>query len=300
MIIGISGKAGCGKSTLTEMLIEALGDDWVHMSLGDEVKKEASELFNFPLWMAYCQEGKNAIIDVTKPGENPSRLTVRQLLQYWGTDVRRAEDPEYWVKKLQQHIPAGKNVIVDDIRFESEVDFIKSHNGRVFRINAYDGYIPPSTGAEHISETELDDYPFFDLTFAPKFGELRKVAERIVGFLGVLIGDMVPLLPEEIEAMNRQSDITLAEWWCSLNNWQWPDGLPNKQDPPKDLSDKEMKDWRGGIIRKYIERKIGHRLCSRVWNREMMTDKEHDDFYNGNFCGDQAAMENDEIRRRNR
>lgn len=183
MIIGISGKAGCGKSTLAELLVSLLGPEWQKMSLGDEVKKEASEIFEFPLWMAYRQESKNNTVAVptwmkdSAPGDG--YLTIHQILQYWGTDVRRAEDPEYWVRALTRRLPPGKHVVIDDIRFVTEVEFIKSKDGLVFRLDQYNGYEPSATGAEHISEIELDDYPFFDKRFCPKFGFLRQVAEQI-------------------------------------------------------------------------------------------------------------------------
>lgn len=187
MIIGISGKIGSGKSTLAKMLVEALGPGWVRMSLGDEVKKEAAEMFGFDVALAYSPEGKNSVlvgIDTFIGGINPS-LTVREILQYWGTDVRRAEDPNYWVKKLAAAIPAGKSVVIDDIRFHTEAEFVLGLGGKLFRLDLYPEYQPPAVGSEHTSETELDDYPGFHGTFAPRFGELRSVAYEIVKYLDV-------------------------------------------------------------------------------------------------------------------
>lgn len=183
MIIGISGKAGCGKSTLAALLISALGQDWVRMSLGSGVKKEASEVFNFPLWLAHYPEGKKCVVDVSGLGFGACHLTIREILQYWGTDVRRKEDPDYWIKKFLENIPADKHVIVDDIRFISEVNFIRNNGGKVFRIHPYDGYEKPSAGGDHLSETELDDYAGFDGEFAPIFGELSTVAGLITGIV---------------------------------------------------------------------------------------------------------------------
>lgn len=185
MIIGISGKAGCGKSALARILVKALGPEWQCMSLGDEVKKEAAELYGFPLALAYDPVGKNFMVKVdwigrpAGPEDFDMLWPVRKILQYWGTDVRRAEDPAYWVDKLAANMPVGKNIIIDDVRFVSEVEFIKANGGKVFRIHEYPGYRPPEIGGDHISETELDDYLRFYRDFYPRFGELQSVADTI-------------------------------------------------------------------------------------------------------------------------
>ena len=179
MIIGISGKAGCGKTTLAELLVAAIGENWQRMALGDAVKREAAEVFGFLLALAYSGEGKDTIVPVSHVVSGVETMTVRQILQYWGTDVRRAQDQGYWVKDLAAAIPDGKNVIVDDIRFASEVYFIHSLGGLVIRINPYHGYQPPELGGDHVSETELDDFQDFDLTYSPPLGGLPRLAEKI-------------------------------------------------------------------------------------------------------------------------
>ena len=50
--------------------------------------------------------------------------TVRALLHYWGTDVRRTADPMYWVRKptrqLYDMLAAGRYVQITDLRFRNE------------------------------------------------------------------------------------------------------------------------------------------------------------------------------------
>lgn len=60
-----------------------------------------------------------------------------------------------------------------------------------------------------------------------------------------------------------QSDQTLAEWWCELNRWGWPDGLPDPERPDFDER------GRRGLIMDWITAKVGDRLISRVWNKDM-------------------------------
>lgn len=183
MIIGISGKQGSGKSTLTELLLERLGPGWERASLGNALKHEVSDVFDIPLELMYTQEGKNTLVIIPQCilDQYPAvfkRMTclVREILQLWGTDVRRAEDPDYWTKQLTV---GGANVIVDDIRFVDEADFIHRQGGLLFRLETFSGYVVPATGG-HASETDLDNYGGFDEVFRPEFGKLAGVADAIV------------------------------------------------------------------------------------------------------------------------
>lgn len=183
MIIGISGKQGSGKSTLTELLLERLGPGWERASLGDALKREVSNVFDIPLELMYTQEGKNTLVIIPQHilDQYPTvfkraAYLVREILQLWGTDVRRAEDPDYWTRQLTAE---SENVIVDDIRFVDEADFIHRQRGLLFRLETFPGYVVPTTGG-HASETDLDGYPGFDEVFRPEFGKLAGVADAII------------------------------------------------------------------------------------------------------------------------
>ncbi len=77
----------------------------------------------------------------------------RTLLQWWGTEYRRKEDDNYWVKRLAEQIELEKPQIalITDMRFPNEMLFVKQY-GETVRVDR-DG-LPPST---HASETALAD-----------------------------------------------------------------------------------------------------------------------------------------------
>lgn len=77
--------------------------------------------------------------------------------------------------------------------------------------------------------------------------------------------------------MKGQNKVTLAEWWCQLNSFEWPKELPEQYRKKSNME-----------FMMLIHHHVGHRLCSRVWNKGM-TYKEHEDFFNGTFCGDIEA-----------
>ena len=179
MIIGISGKMGCGKSTFAKHLKDILGEDWKIMSFATLLKEECSQRFSFPLDWCFSEEGKQRIVEVDggfygKSGD----MTVRQILQWWGTDVRRAEDPGYWVRAMQSRIKG--NVIIDDVRFPDELPICDIK----VRLQPYLNY-QFGVNSSHASETALDhlkprEWDWYGL---PCFGYLEVEAANCVRFL---------------------------------------------------------------------------------------------------------------------
>lgn len=180
-LIGFSGKMGAGKTTAARHAIEAFGG--TKIALADSVKEEVAEFLesacaDFEHRHLYgTQEDKNEtctikIIDWCQTDYRPRRvinkhlelhhdtvsITYRQLLQLWGTEYRRAENPTYWTQKAQEKINRTDGLVfVDDVRFPDEVQMIHDLGGMVVSI-ARSG-IPLS---DHPSETALDNYTRFD------------------------------------------------------------------------------------------------------------------------------------------
>jgi hypothetical protein len=86
-----------------------------------------------------------------------------KLLQWWGTEYRRAQDNNYWIKKAFASIPIGTNIaIFTDVRFLNEAGSIKERGGHlieVVRLNQ-DGsrFYSTDRPRDHVSETQLDGY----------------------------------------------------------------------------------------------------------------------------------------------
>ena len=98
---------------------------------------------------------------------------IRALLQNYGTEVRRKENPDYWVNEWWGAYKMNyvlKNVVVDDVRFLNEAKEIKSNYGTIIRIVRTD----ITSGGEHVSETEmLDIVPDYTIEVGP--GEHEKL-----------------------------------------------------------------------------------------------------------------------------
>lgn len=90
------------------------------------------DLIRIPDWVQY---DPNA--DMTDPMSPLGKQ--RTLLQWWGTEYRRAEDSNYWVNKLNETLLSEKPriALISDMRFPNEMSWVKSDpaSGFVVRVD---------------------------------------------------------------------------------------------------------------------------------------------------------------------
>lgn len=161
-IIGISGKIGSGKDTLTTYLIEAIAKrghkKWKVLRFAERLKKCVSAVAGVPLDYCYSDEGKNHFV----VGLNQ---TVGELHQTIGNALREA-DPFFWVKcAFTDYDPNSPIIyIVNDVRQVEEADFIKSKDGILIRLEGDPAGVRANSTRDpnHISEVALDNYTKFD------------------------------------------------------------------------------------------------------------------------------------------
>jgi len=149
-IIAFTGFKQSGKTTASRHLQDKYGYQ-LH-NFKDGLIKEIKE--KFPDLLGYYQHlyKVSDIDDLFVTKEAP----IRALLMNYGTEVRRAEDEDYWVLQwklgLVEHMIADRRlIVVDDCRFISEARAIKAWGGTIIRIVRTD----ITSGGEHVSETEM-------------------------------------------------------------------------------------------------------------------------------------------------
>lgn len=193
MIIGFSGKIGTGKTTLTNHLMDILqerGINPVKLSFASMLREEASAIYGFSIEDSY--NNKNMVIDIDPKLPNElisknwkgNKASIREILQFYATDVIRAKNPDYWVEELAKKIEKMPDAIIfiDDVRFPNEKKFIEN-NGICIRINQYPDYVVTS---DHASETALDNAEF-QYFVSPKFGELKETANELINNIQNLV-----------------------------------------------------------------------------------------------------------------
>lgn len=161
MIIGIAGKKGCGKDTVADYLCENYG--FIKYGFGDPIKEVARILFNFTPEQLYGD----------KKEEIDSRWQIkpREFFQKFGTEYAQYILPQhfpklfedinkkqFWVKLFWNwyvtELKKDKNlkVVIADVRFRHEFNFIKEKDGYVIKIERETGQTD-----SHISENQLEE-----------------------------------------------------------------------------------------------------------------------------------------------
>lgn len=156
MIIGLIGFKQVGKSTAAQYLQDTHG--FVRVNMKDALIAELKQ--NFPdLIEAFGKiyDGNPMHYDGMKPwtaerlfAEKP--LGFRELMQNYGTQVRRGDRESYWTDQWRKAVyhKNGVNVVTDDVRFLNEAEAVRSEGGILIRLVRPD--LP--TGGTHVSETE--------------------------------------------------------------------------------------------------------------------------------------------------
>lgn len=142
MIIGLVGFIGSGKGTAGE-LIEQKG--FVRDSFAKPLKDACSIIFGWPRSMV---EGDSEVSrkwreekDIYWSEKFGYDFSPRLALQLMGTEAGRdVFHKDLWIISLINR-SKGKNVVVTDVRFKNEIDYIQKNGGIVVRIKR--GEDPP-------------------------------------------------------------------------------------------------------------------------------------------------------------
>lgn len=195
-LIAFSGKAGSGKSTAASYVAENCGfavrsfagavrDEVRDFLRGNSLpfeerhltggQADKSEKFLLPVHLVPPCEcaAVGSLLSMADQEDDQLQLSYRQLLQWWGTDYRRAQQRDYWLKRMAEKIDGP--TVIDDCRFPNEAEFVRQRGGLLLRIER-----PHLPAGSHASETALDDWPDFDLIIRNVHG-LAQLAEVIAG-----------------------------------------------------------------------------------------------------------------------
>lgn len=128
-LIGITGKARSGKDTAARHLV--MDHDFVRLAFADPLKMAAQEMFGLTAEQTWADELKEIVIE--RWGKTP-----RQIFQLLGTEcVKPFFGEDFWVKRLDlnyQVLKDSDNVVITDVRFDSEASYLRSMGGVIVEI----------------------------------------------------------------------------------------------------------------------------------------------------------------------
>lgn len=135
-ILGITGKAGSGKTTAGKVLLSA---KWHQVKFAGPLKFMARV---FLLSAGFSPKDAERMIDgdlkevpIASLGGKTPRHIMQTLGTEWGRDLI---SPTLWVDIARQEcltwMKAGRSVFVDDVRFENEAEMIRDLGGTILQI----------------------------------------------------------------------------------------------------------------------------------------------------------------------
>lgn len=141
LLIGLAGRAGSGKTTIADHWKRSQG--FVEYAFANPLKKMLADLLMVDLEQLDSMKRHGSPVLPVPAGFADHRMaTVREALQTLGTEWgRQCVHPDIWliVAGMRLDWLAGdhsfRGVVVSDIRFDNEADFIRRRGGVVIHLS---------------------------------------------------------------------------------------------------------------------------------------------------------------------
>jgi hypothetical protein len=219
ILLAFSGKIGAGKDSVAPKTFEALHQLEAPVrtdAFGADLKSELNGLISVTASHGAAEPAAREIASSSGVTLGEARHTVelmlpeisegtltnaydrttgsRAALQYWATEVRRAQDPLYWVKPVIERTIAaaarGISTQITDVRFLTEAWGAIDSGGWTIRLDVSPGIEISEAAKSHSSETELDSFQRFAVRISTDGYSSAKAVARAVAIGVEVVADI--------------------------------------------------------------------------------------------------------------
>lgn len=220
-LVSFSGWLLSGKDTVALSVYRALGVPHRHLSFASAIRSELDEVIGVTRVSLTTHEAAEIsadllgiefaqglqlvefILDGRDIDAERERLQVldahqrtpgiRRALQYLGSDIRRRQDPLYWIRQAQRaavhELAQGRAFVFTDVRFPDEVRGLQvigatvvrlsiSRETQLERLQLRDGLQADPAALYHETETALEGFEGFDAVIDNE-GPLEEVVDQV-------------------------------------------------------------------------------------------------------------------------
>ena len=152
-LIGITGRARSGKDTVARFLME---QGFQRLAFADPLRAGVAAFLGKDPEAVFSDSRKDQPL---RP-DWPAHVTPRLLLQSVGTQgVRNHVDPNFWIwLAADKYAQATESVVVTDVRFEEEAEWVRSQGGKIWRL-VRNRAADISGLQSHVSEQGISSHP---------------------------------------------------------------------------------------------------------------------------------------------
>lgn len=188
----IIGKAGAGKDTVADMILDMKQSPRPRpFRFSQPLKDAVGSIFGWaPNMLGDLKYKEERLDKPMKTIDGRNLWTRREVLQYVGTDVFRTMDSEVWVTAALRAANSVTNAfdtsgfICTDCRFPNELEALQKHFGSVYVVKLVKVGGTQTEASTHASETEIDNLgatKVYSLD-AGDFDGLKAVAHQLSNF----------------------------------------------------------------------------------------------------------------------
>ncbi|GAB2704153.1 deoxynucleotide monophosphate kinase family protein [Comamonas sediminis] len=176
-IIGLTGLEGAGKDSVAHVLLK--NRLAFPIAFADPLRAEVAEAYSLQIHELTCRVTKEedserlalwrctngafmqAVIATHPHIDTKAPQSPRQIMRWWGTEYRRAQDQQYWINAMRERlfwadgIPLPSTaIVVTDVRFRNEASLIRELGGQIWRVHRPDH----SVDSIHISTVSGEEF----------------------------------------------------------------------------------------------------------------------------------------------
>lgn len=173
IVLGITGDHNTGKTTLAQLLethcfarvlqfsdgIYAEVAAAFGVSIIDLAERGTKTIPQRLLALHNCKD--KAFVQIAlqhAEGDLQTPRSPRQILEWWGSEYRRAQDPDYWVKTTAARIERYQNasckrpIVLADVYKHNEAQLVRSLGGHIWRLErpGHEERTTHPTSTEHL------------------------------------------------------------------------------------------------------------------------------------------------------